>query len=1490
MVIENIDTSAERERELRSLLLERLSGGGETSSLSAEQQRIWFLRQLDASVPVNSHLAVAIDGELDFPALQQALVELTRQHKILRTVFIELDGRPVRVVTADVKLVVPVFDLSDETEKRRRDETELLARRDAQRPFDLKTAPLLAASLIRESATRHILLLTADLIVADRESLRVLLAQLTREYADMRAGSAGRRAAAVQFDEIVTWERTLVDKEDLLGRTDWWRECLADLPTIELPTDYRRPRMKTVRCGLRTARLDGPLAAELSAVGGGGSEGLATAVLAAYTVVLGRFAGEDDFGVGVAVPQRTAEWSLLVGPLSNWTVVRMAFPGGLSFRELTGRIAAARRQAEQNAVPFQHLVDTLDLPKDTSRTPLFQAGFQVAEPVPVTAAGGCTFGPVELDVGTTTMDLELRVAPGSDGAELALEYNTDLFKPDSAESLLRQVTVLLNACATEPQSDPYTMPLLGEQERETILRTWNDTARPYPSQRLLHELVVAQVQRTPDACAVACGGREVTYVQLNGLANGLAMRLREVGVGPERPVAVMVERSIESVVALLAVLKAGGAYLPVDPSFPPSRIAFILADANVAAVVAPRALANAVPRGDWSVIVPDDRTAAEPPTADITPDNLAYLIYTSGSTGEPKGVLVSHRNAVHATSARYDRLPEPDGGYVMLAPFFFDASVGGIYWVLSRGGTLVVPTEAEVLDPRQLARLVEQRQPSHIDCVPSQYEILLSTPNLTAPRLRCCIVAGEALPVALATMHYQRFPDVPLFNEYGPTEATIWSTVYEVPADLDDAGNGTVPIGRPIPNATAYVLDDRGEPVPVGVPGELFIGGLGVTRGYANRPDQTASRFRPDPFTGVAGGRMYRSGDLVKLRPDGVLEFLGRADTQVKLRGFRVELGEIENLLRAHPAVRAAAVQANEEASGDVRLYAYVDSAPGYAADARELASYLVGRLPQYMVPARFVFLAGLPLTRAGKLDRRKLNPLAAEASDAVKDRYVPPQTVVEEDVAAVFSELLGTERVGLHDDFFELGGNSLLIARLVARLWSTYDVEVPLERFFEVPTVSFIARVIGEYQRGERTTPGPDSEEWEQVRADVLLDEAITPDGLPLAGINDPRNVMLTGATGYLGGFLLEAVLRGTDWDAYCLVRAEDAESGLARIVDNLKGWEIWDPAFEERIHPVPGNLALPRLGLTEAAFAELAATVDAIYHNGAAVNFVFPYSELRKPNVLGTVEVIRLACTTRLKALHYVSTMDVFMGTHASRPYYELDLPRELQQLPGGYPRSKWASEKLIAAARDRGVPTAIYRPWLIVSNPRTGASQTTDYMLLAAKGYLEIGMLPKIDEIVNAVSVDWASQALLYLSRQPSSFGRIFHFGSVNPQSWDQVYDWFRSYGYKFDVVPYHEVRDAVRSLDPSHPVYRLLPLFPETFDTHPEMSTGTQQTLNSDDELGNTLRALEGSGLEVPMMGREMAHQCIDFMVRRGFFASPDAQGRQLGKPVEEPFAL
>lgn len=950
--------------------------------------------------------------------------------------------------------------------------------------------------------------------------------------------------------------------------------------------------------------------------------------------------------------------------------------------------------------------------------------------------------------------------------------------------------------------------------------------------RCLHELVESTVDSQPDAAAVVFDGFSLTYRQLDDRAGGLATLLRSRGVEPDNRVAVCLPRGLDLPVALLGVLKAGAAYVPLDPTYPAGRLAFMLADSGARILLTTAELSASLPAYPGRTILLD-REPLPPPGSKVAvhQDNLAYVMYTSGSTGQPKGVMISHRAIVNRLlwmQAEY-RLA-PDDRVLQKTPTSYDVSLWEFFWSLIAGVTLVSAAPDGHRDPAYLAELIRRERITTVHFVPSMLRSFLDEPSVTrCTGLRRVLCGGEELPVELRDRFVRLLggAGVRLHNLYGPTEASVDVTYW----DCSTGAAGPIPIGRPVWNTGLRILDgDLGSVAR----GELYLSGVQLSRGYLNRPGLTAERFLPDPF-GEPGARMYRSGDVASVRADRAVEFHGRVDHQVKIRGVRIELGEIESTLVRHPSLRAAVVLAVADALGDNRLVAHVVSSDPAGVSAARLVEHLERTLPGHMIPTAFIEHEELPLTPSGKIDRAALS------------------ATLEREVASEFAAALGVDRVGPHDDFSAMGGHRLLFARLCSRLFRERGVDVPVERLGDGATVSTVVRVIEAYRSGGRDAAVAEAAEPD-LHAEARVPADITPAGLPVADILRPRHILLTGVTGFLGAFLLRELLETTGATVHCLVRA----GGRGRIEQTLRDFQIWDDSYGSRIVAEAGDLERPRLGLPADRFAALASTVDVIFHSGALVNFVYPYPALRAANVDGTREVLRLACTTRAKAVHHLSTVDV-CAPGPDRVVSERDAP-EVNPLAGGYVRSKWVAERMIGTIRDRGLPVVVYRPRTVLGHSLTGITHTTDFTCVLMKGCVQLGAGPGEDIPIDFMPVDYVSRALVSIAGRSSSFGRIFHLANPHPVSLPEMWAWVRDFGYPLDVLPYREWVARVADVGPDNALFPMLPLLGAAADT----TTLRVSTANTDETLA-------GTGIQCPPIDRELGRKIIGYLVDIGFLA-------------------
>jgi amino acid adenylation domain-containing protein/non-ribosomal peptide synthase protein (TIGR01720 family) len=1052
--------------------------------LSFAQQRLWFLEQLEPGTPFyNLPSAVRLTGPLNVAALEQSLNEIVWRHEALRTTFDTVSGRAVQVIAPEMIVDLPMVDLTDLPASEREDEVLHLAAEEARKPFDLGEGPLLRVRLLRLTEENHVVLLNMHHIVSDGWSVGVFVPEIAALYEAFSAGeSSPLPELRIQYADFAHWQRRWLQGEPLEAQLDYWRERLSGSPPLlELPTDRPRPPVQTFRG--RTYDFD--LSPDLSEAVEGLSQREGTTLfmtlLAAFQTLLYRYTGQEDVNVGTPIANRTrAEIEGLIGFFVNTLVMRADFSGELSFLELLQQVreTALGAYAHQD-VPFEMLVDQLQIERNLSHSPLFQVVFTLQNtPIQAQIISDLVLSPVEAETGIAKFDLTLSMMEGAEGLSASLEYNVDLFDAATIERMAGHFRRLLEGIVADPVRPIAELPLLTEAEWGQLLVEWNDTAFHYPQDKCVHDLFEAHAARTPHTVAVNLEGKTLTYRELDRRANQLAHYLQKRGVGPQTLVAICVERSLEMVVGLMGVLKAGGAYVPMDPTYPAERLAFMLEDTGAPVLLTQAHLmehlrasepaservteqmTRTVPslsKGnticldtDWSLVAeePEDK-----PESAVTPSDLAYVIYTSGSTGRPKGTLLEHRGLCSfATVYAQDFAIRPGSRVLQFFSFSFDGSVADIFSALVSGATLCLPRRETVVSMLDLHRMMQEQGVTHVLMTPSALAVL---PADELPALQTVLSGGERCTEEVVA---RWSPGRRFINAYGPTEATVASSWYwmkEMPQ-----GATSIPIGRPIANARLYVLDQYGREVPVGVSGELLIGGVGMARGYLNRPELTADRFVPDPFTDEPGARLYRTGDQVRYSPDGTLEFLGRIDHQVKVRGFRIELGEIEAVLVQHPALREVVILTREDTPGHKRLVAYMVSDQEPPPSVNELRDFLHEKLPDYMVPSAFVAMDALPLTPSGKVDRRAL-PAPEQARTRLEVAYIAPRTPEEETLADVWVRLLGLERVGIRDSFFELGGDSILIIQMIAQAGQA-GLHITPKQVFQHPTIEGLAALAG--------------------------------------------------------------------------------------------------------------------------------------------------------------------------------------------------------------------------------------------------------------------------------------------------------------------------------------------------------------------------------------------------------------------------------------------
>ncbi|MDX2604376.1 amino acid adenylation domain-containing protein [Streptomyces caniscabiei] len=1436
--------------------------------LSAAQRRMWFLDRLDG--PAHTYtipVVLRMTGTLDRDALRAAFDDVVRRHEVLRTVIADGPDGPHQTVV----------DTAPHFAVRHHEPADFAAEmaRAARTPFSLDHQLPVRAELFTDGDHAHALLLLLHHIAGDGASMRPLAEDLSTAYAARLTGHAPDWAPLpVQYADYALWERELP-----ADRLDFWTRQLAGIPDqIDLPTDRARPAVASHRGGTVPFTVPAALRDRIEALGRDRGASAFMVLHATLAALLTRLGAGEDIVIGAPVEGRPdTALEGLVGLFANTLVLRADTSGDPTFEELLDRVRAADVAAyDHTDVPFEHLVEVLNPARSRSRHPLFQVMLTVnQEAVAPTLPGlAVTVGDVPGD--RAKFDLSLTLVETAEGGWAgSVEYASDLFDRATAESVAARFTRLLQEATADPARPLHALPLLTPAEREETLYHRNDTARPLPGTSL-PEMFEAQAARTPHAVAVVADGTALTYDELNRRANRLARHLITRGAGPESVVAVVLPRRPEVVVALLATLKTGAAYLPIDPANPRARIDTLVADAGARIVL-----------DEETLLVAPDHLPDHDLGLPVHPHQAAYLIYTSGSTGRPKGVVVEHGSLAAYLSEAVAMYPAASGESLIHTSLAFDMPVTTLFTPLITGGRV------------RFADLDHDTPtPDLLKVTPSHLRLLESLPDRVSDA-RDLVIGGEALDGTALQAWRERHPEAVVVNEYGPTEATVGCVVHCLDPG-DDLGAGPVPIGRPIGNARVYVLDDHLQPVPDGVWGELYLAGAGLARGYAGRPGQSAERFVADPY-GPPGTRMYRVGDRARWNRAGFLEYAGRVDDQVKIRGYRVEPGEIETALTALEGIAQAAVIAREDRPGDQRLVAYVVplATPGQAAphqgrgelrdqppltrsenpthstphtplDPDALRTKLSATLPAHLIPSTIIEIQEIPLNPNGKLDRRSL----PAPPDVAAGTGRAPRTPVEAQLCTLFAETLDLPEVSADDDFFALGGHSLLATRLAGRIGEALGIRFSLSALLEAPTPAGLARHLTE--DGPRPASWvPDSEaELSPALRFTSGASGASPDGPPDArraapDADGPREILLTGATGFVGAFLLAELLDRTSARVHCLVRARTDDEAGERLTGTLRryGIDLGPAADEARLNVVRGDLAAGGLGLGASDWADLRERVDTIVHSGAHVHHLSPYERLKPANVEGTRTLLRLAAEGRPKAFHHLSTLGVFGPGQAPRLVSE-DSPIDGEQhLYGdGYAASKWVADRLVERAFERGATGAIHRLGRIWAHTATGAVSTDDMFSRLLTSCAALGCHPTGPDLEEALlPVDVLARAVVGLILAGTGTARVHHLHhprTVGAAAFLSGYDRMR--GTVSEAVPLTEWLHRLRRASEQG---RELPILPYLayLEEHARRAPDLRRpTLAFEND--RTLRRLRDLAVDIPDVDEAAISRYWDFVDR------------------------
>ncbi|MER7110052.1 non-ribosomal peptide synthetase [Streptomyces sp. NPDC000229] len=1469
-------------------------GARTTHPMSFEQESIWLNDQFQAGAGryVESWIH-RLRGALDVPAVRAALTGVVARHEPLRTALVLEDGRTTQRVFPPAPVPLAVREVGPGAMAE-------AVREAVSGPLPADRPPLLRATLLRTGERDAVLVVALHHAVIDGWSFRLLDQEFSELY--RAAVEDGRPALPVLATTYGAYARAQREQatETLDGAMDkameYWRRMLDGAPAEStFPLDRPRPAVPDHRGELIEFSIGPDLADAVRAA----CRHLRTTPFvlftAALTALVTRLGGQDDIVLGTPVTRRDRlELEPLIACLSDVMPLRQRVRPGQTFRELVRQSTAVVRGAVAHRhVPHSLLVAELAGERVPGRFPLFQVVFTLDDAdAPGLRLPGVSAERLYGHNGTAKFDVFLELVPHEGGYRALMEYATGVLDPSTARRLTERFLALLADATRNPDAAVDDLAVMPEAERRLVTETLPRGPEPEGPAPLphAHELVARTARSAPDAAAVVHAGRTLTYAGLSAASQALAQWLVSQGLARKR-IGIRIERSANALVAVLAVLRAGAACVPLDPSLPAERTAFMIRDSRMAALLTTRTT-PAAPDTGVPVLFLDDAPpgASDESLPRTSPGDVAYVVYTSGSTGRPKGVALPHRSLAALLDWQCRGSAAGSGSRTLqFAPLGFDVAFQEMFGTWACGGTLVLADDGTRGDPHRLLDLIERHAVGRLFlpyvALQQLAEYAVAT-GRSAESLREVITAGEQLYVTPAIRRFftAACPGARLENQYGPSETHVVTAhpLTGAPAAWPDRPS----IGRPVPGSRVYVLDGRLRPCPVGTIGEICVAGDAVALGYLSAEAAQGRRFVPDPFGPARpSGLLYRTGDLGRFLPDGTIQFLGRNDDQVKIRGYRVEPGEVEAALKTVPGVADAVVHVDGTGADEKRLLAYYTGTGPQVPEPERVRQALLERLPQYLVPASVVRIPGrLPLTASGKTDRAAVHrlyapqpptaltaptgptatttrtaptaPTATEAPTAPAVSAEPAAARLPHGLAAVWADVLRTPDIHPDRSFFSLGGDSLLAVRLSVRLRTELGLDIRPADIVAAPTLSALTALAT--TRG-RAVPaiGP-----ETLAADI------TPAREVVHVADDPRHVLLTGATGFLGAFLLRDLLERSGAVVHCLVRAQEPAAAEKRIRATLERYGLWDESRAHRVVAVPGDLALPRLGLGRDRFDELAGTVDVVFHSGAEVNLAYGYERLKAANVDGTAEILRLAAAHRTVPVHHVSTVGVFppAGPPSGRVLPDHPLG-DVTRLRNGYAESKWVAETLVAQARERGLPVTVYRPTRIAGSTGTGVCQTSDFLWLLVKGCVQAGLAPG-DYVsdFDLVPVDHVSGAIVALASDASAARGTFHVSSERLRLFTEIVDGLRSLGYRLDDVPLADWHRHVER-HPGNAAYPLLGLLPPA---------GTDAARRGDPPLFDssaTRRALRGSGVVSPGVDNTLFARYVHFFVREGFLPPP-----------------
>ena len=1356
--------------------------------MSSAQKRVYVLSQLGTNgISYNMPSAVKIEGDLETDRLENAFKQLIKRHETLRTSFKAVDGELIQWVADDVDFVIGYEEAPEE------EVVNII--REFIRPFDLGKAPLLRAGLIKTGKESSLLMFDMHHIISDGVSMEILI----REFSALYEGKE-LKPLQLQYRDYSVWQNQMYESGTLKQQENYWLKTLGgELPVLNLPLDYKRPAVQSFEGGKIHFDLNCDMTGKLLDVAKKNGATMYMVLLAAYNTLLYRYTGQEDIIVGSPIAGRPhADLQNIIGMFVNTLAMRNYPQGDKTFKEFLTEVKEMALGAYENQdYPFEEIVEKLGLKGDMSRNALFDTMFALQNMETGTfELAGLKAAPYGNGADISKFDITLIASETQEGISFELEYGIKLYKKETMEALANHFINILKGVSEKPESKLKDIQMLDEEEQKKILYSFNQTEQEYKKHSTIQEAFEEQVKRHPNKSAVVFGESKLSYIELNGRANKLAKELQNKGVGTDKIVAIMAERSLEMIVAMFGVLKAGGAYLPIDPNYPEDRIQYMLEDSGALIVLTQKHLEEKAVT-DSEVIFLEDQSGEweENPETKSSAKDLAYIIYTSGSTGKPKGVMVEHHGIINLQNyfKRYWNVDENDR-MLQFASSSFDASVWEIFTSLLGGGTLYLISKDTINNLNEFETYVNEKEIT-IGLLPPTYLAGIEPGRLRT--MKKLVTGGSAITKSMV----EQWKDgLEYMNAYGPTEYSIMTSAWKYREE--EMCYGSVPIGTPVDNTRIYILDKNSNLLPTGAAGELCVAGDGIARGYLNRPELTAEKFTADPFK--SGERMYHTGDLARWLPDGNIEYMGRIDDQVKIRGFRIELGEIEAQILLHPLIREAVVIAREDSNGDKYLVSYYTGEEGI--EAAKLRQQLGQALPDYMVPSYFVQLDTMPVTSNGKVDKKALPE--PERGGNAQTEYIGPRNDTDAKIQKAWQEVLGIGQISIDDNFFMLGGNSIKAIQTVSRLAMEFEIEI--NDIFQCPTIRELSdhikyskdrlkNMLSAFKEAAVTAQSglPALDEDIQKRMIKYKTRIQKYKKMDLSEKENYRNVLLAGSTGYLGIHILYQLLQNTDYKLYVPIRGKDDTEAQDRLYKKLTYYfnlnEELKNVIKDRVYAFCGDLAKDNMGLSQEMYQALADKIDVIINSAANVKHYGHYTELYDANVAGNERLIEFARTGKKKAYNLISTTSIGEGYVEGKARelfteYDCDLGQSSENY---YVQTKFEAEKMLVKAREEGVTANVFRVGNLVFDSDTGIFQeniTNNAFYAVIKSCINLGCFPEITErTINFSFIDQVAKGVVLLFDKKKLKNETYHLYNSNTVSMSSVATLINQVGVPVQTLP-------------------------------------------------------------------------------------------------------